>query len=345
MSLSRKNFFSSIFLVLSLVILVLGYLLYFQLSDLDNIKGIVLEELQKATHRDISIKTAKISFTEGLGLELQDVVLHGKSGGKPDFTADSLWVVFRLLPLLNKKIEIKKIVVQGFSIEVVRDAAGQLRLGGVNATASPDGKGLGKYPFLQTYIDQIVLRKGVLRFVDHMVSLASRPTVLKFQDIDLTVAKSFFKNSVQFVLEGNMADNAEFPSIIRLTGKLKAIPDMPGLGGISVDGKVMVEEILLRKFEPYLDKVFAFIPNETWISGTAEFSGTLDGKLKSSGKLLYSARAKSRGAAFTDPGKPSRGVIEFENTFDKDSISFQRLSYNSGSFALNATGGFSNSLP
>ena len=140
MSLSRKNLFSSIFLVVSLVILFLGYLLYLQLSDLDNIKGIVLEELQKATHRDISIKTAKISFTEGLGLELQDVVLHGKSGGKPVFTADSLWVVFRLLPLLNKKIEIKKIVVQGFSIEVIRDAAGQLRLGGVNATASPTEK-------------------------------------------------------------------------------------------------------------------------------------------------------------------------------------------------------------
>ncbi len=341
MSLSRKNFFSSIFLVLSLVVLSLGYLLYIQLNNIDNIKGIVLDELQRATHRDISLKTAKISFAEGLGIELQDVVLHSKSGGKPDFTADSLWVVFRLLPLVNKKIEIKKIVIQGSSIEVIRDATGQLRLGGVPATTSSGGKGLGRYPLLQTYIDKIILRKGVLHFVDHMVSLASKPTILKFQDIDLTVAKSFFKNSVQFVLEGNLSDDADRPSNIRLTGKLKAIPDVPGLGGISLDGKVQAEEIILRKFEPYLDKVFAFIPNETWVSGDADFSGTLDGKLKSSGKLLYSAGARVRGAAFTDPAKSSRGVIEFENTFDKDTIAFQKLSYSSGSFALNVTGGFS----
>ena len=106
MSLSRKNLFSSIFIVLSLVVLSLGYLLYVQLSDLDNIKGMVLDELQKTTHRDVSIEKAKISFTEGLGLELQNFVLHSKSGGKPDFTADSLWVVFRLLPLVNQKISL-----------------------------------------------------------------------------------------------------------------------------------------------------------------------------------------------------------------------------------------------
>lgn len=341
MSLSRKNFFSSIFIVLSLTVLSLGYLLYVQLNDLDNIKGIVLEELQKATKRDISIKTAKVSLSEGLGLELKDVVLHSKSGGKPDFTAKSLWVVFRLLPLLSKKIEIKKIVIQGSSIEVIRDAEGRFKLGGVQDLTAPSGKSVSQYPFLQTYIDQIVLRKGTIRFVDHMVSLASEPTVLEIQDIDLTVAKTFFKTAVRFVLEGNLANNTDQLSKFRFTGKLKAVPDVAGLSGIFLESKVHIEEILLRKFEPYLDKVFAFMPSGSWISGDAEISGTLDGKLKSSGKLMYSARPQARGASFKDPMNPSRGIIEFENTFDKDTINFQKLSYNSGSFMLNATGGFS----
>jgi hypothetical protein len=341
MSLSRKNFFSSIFLIISLVVLSIGYLLYLQLNDLDNIKGLVLEELQKATQREVSIQTAKVSFTEGLGLELNNVVLHSKSGGNPDFTADSLWVVFRILPLVNKKIEIKKIVVQGSSIEVIRDASGKFRLGGVQDLSTSGGQGLGKYPFLQTYVDQIVLKNGTLTFADHLVSLESEPTILKFQNIDLTVAKTFFKNSVRFLLAGNLSDNAGNPSNISLTGKLKAIPDMPGMAGISIDGKVKIEEVLLQKFEPYLDKVFAILPSDTWISGDAEISGTLDGNLSSSGKLLYSARSKIRGASFTDPQKQSRGVIEFENTLNKDNINFKKLNYKSGPFALTISGGFS----
>jgi len=344
MSLSRKNFFSSIFLIISLVVLSLGYLLYIQLNDLDNIKGLVLEELQKATQREVTIQKAKVSFSEGLGLELSNVVLHSKSGGKPDFTAENLWVVFRILPLVSKKVEIKKIVVKGSSIEIVRDSLGNFRLSGVQDLTTQKSKGLGKYPFLQTYIDQIVFKNGVLTFVDHMVSMASKPTVLQFQDIDLTVAKTFFKDSVRFLLTGNLSDNAGNPPNVNLTGKLKAIPDTPGMAGISIDGKVKIEEVLLQYFEPYLDKVFAFFPNDTWISGDAEISGTLDGKLNSSGKLLYSARAKTGGEAFSDPQQQSRGTIEFKNTLNKDDIIFQKLNYSSGQFNLNISGGFSDFL-
>ena len=344
MSLSRKNFFSSIFLIISLVVLSLGYLLYLQLNDLDNIKGLVLDELQKTTQREISIQKAKVSFTEGIGLELSNVVLHSKSGGKPDFTAENLWVVFRILPLFSKKIEIKKIVVQGSALEVVREASGEFWLRGAQGLGTTNGRGLGKYPFLQTYIDQIVLKNGIVTFVDHMVTMASKPTVLQFQDIDLTVAKTFFKNSVRFLLTGNLSDNAGNLPNVNLTGKLKAIPDMPGMAGISIDGKIKIEEVLLQNFEPYLDKVFAFFPNDTWISGDADISGTLDGKLNSTGKLLYSARAKTGGATFSDPKKQSRGVIEFQNTLNKDNIIFQKLNYKSGPFALNISGGFSDFL-
>ena len=130
MPLSRK-IISSIFIILFLVALSLSYILYVQLNDLDNIKGIVLSELKKATQREISIGTAMVSLTEGLGLELKDVVLYSKSGGSPDFKAQRFWVVFRLLPLLRSEIEIKKIVVEGSSFEITRDAQGTTSLRGL----------------------------------------------------------------------------------------------------------------------------------------------------------------------------------------------------------------------
>ncbi|MCH8208472.1 MAG: AsmA family protein [Nitrospinae bacterium] len=343
MPLSRK-IISSIFIILFLVALSLSYILYVQLNDLDNIKGIVLSELKKATQREISIGTAMVSLTEGLGLELKDVVLYSKSGGSPDFKAQRFWVVFRLLPLLRSEIEIKKIVVEGSSFEITRDAQGTTSLRGLQDLLVWGRDEVEKEVDLKVLFDQIVIRGGSLRFVDYQVSSTPDPFILDIQDIDLTLSKGFLDQSIQFVLEGNLANNDKVMSTILLTGKLYSDPNIDGPEGTSINGKLRIEELVLNKIEPYLDKVFAFVPKDSWLSGNVEFSGTLDGRLKTFGELIYSANGAKRFAVFKDPLKSSRGTIKFENTFNKDSVIFQKLNYHSGSFTLEAVGGFSNFL-
>ena len=197
---------------------------------------------------------------------------------------------------------------------------------------------------LKALFDQIVFRGGSIRFVDYQVSSKPDPFVLDIKDIHLTLSKGFLGRSTQFVLEGNLANNDKVMSTILLTGKLHSDPNVDGPEGVSITGKLRIGELVLNEIGPYLDKVFAFIPKDSWLSGDVEFSGTLDGRLKTFGELIYSANGATRFAVFKDPLKSSRGTIKFENTFNKDSVIFQKLNYHSGPFTLEASGGFSNFL-
>ena len=103
-------YFFSGFLICCLAIA--GFV-YGQLKDLDNIKAMAVEKMEELTGRNVSIGAADLEFVKGISIRLRNVFISSSNGENRQFSAKSAWFVVELWPLLNKKIEIQKLIVEG----------------------------------------------------------------------------------------------------------------------------------------------------------------------------------------------------------------------------------------
>src|SRR4030067_946108 len=78
----------------------------------EKILSIVIPKIEQAIHRQVSVKDASISIFPSISLNVDSVVIKNKSGFQQEnlISLEKLSVKVKLLPLLSKKIELKKLV-------------------------------------------------------------------------------------------------------------------------------------------------------------------------------------------------------------------------------------------
>ena len=99
-------FFIAIFLILVIAITIPFFI------NLNKYKGIVVSQIEKAIHRDVEIDKIQLSLIKGIGVNLNNVTVSNNPEFKkePFLKLDELEIRVKLLPLLKKRVEVKKIV-------------------------------------------------------------------------------------------------------------------------------------------------------------------------------------------------------------------------------------------
>ena len=113
MPLSKKRVIFYSFFVLFLGVFSIFSLAYYQLRNLGEVKNLAIERMEELTGRKVSIGDAEMDIVRGLSILLKDVSVKSRWGPEPELTARSVWVVVKLLPLLEKRVAVKQIIVQG----------------------------------------------------------------------------------------------------------------------------------------------------------------------------------------------------------------------------------------
>ena len=130
MQVSKKKGFAFYFLNgLLAVFLIVAGLVYVQLRDLDNLRGMVVQKLEDISGHSISIGAMELDFTKGIGIRLGDIVIGPPERPRQQFSARSAWVVVELWPLLSQEVEIRKFIAQGTSFKLIRDEQGRFNVG------------------------------------------------------------------------------------------------------------------------------------------------------------------------------------------------------------------------
>ena len=113
-------------------------------------------------------------------------------------TARSVWVVVKLLPLLEKRIEIKQIIVQGSSLRVVRNSSGQFSFGDVEnwISKSADSK-LFKVPMV-SLMNQVMVEDGSIHFLDYLDQPKDEPLSLEMEHLHFSRHYIFTISHVKF---------------------------------------------------------------------------------------------------------------------------------------------------
>ncbi len=343
MAISRKRIiFYSLFTLILAVFSVFS-LAYYQLRNLGEFKTLAVEKLEELTRREVKIGEAEMDIVRGLSIRLKDVAVRSRSAEEPELMARSVWVVVKLLPLLDKRVEVKKIIVQGLSLRMVRDAEGRFSLGDVKKwITQPAESNLFKI-LKASLMNQLMVEDGAIHFQDYFNRPPEDPLPLNLEHISFSVRKNFLDSPFQFTLKGEIA-NGGSPTAFQVSGAFDNFSESQGFTGISINGKIRVHELNVSSFQPYLKKVLAKTPPDSWLSLDSSFSGNLGGALKSEGTLKYSSNLNKNRPTLRDAHVPYRGGLEYKVSLNQDSIYIEELKSESGPFKFTAKGSLTNFL-
>lgn len=343
MPLSRKRIIFYSLFTMALGVIAVCSLAYYQLRNLGEVKTAAIQKLEELIQREVKIGDAEMDIVRGLSVRLKDVSVKSRFDGEPELTARSVWVVVRLLPLLVKQVEVKKIIVQGASLRVVRDAEGRFSLGDVKKwVTQPADSGLFKV-LKASLMNQLMVEDGAIHFEDYLNRPPDNPLPLDLAHIHFSVRKNLLNSQYQFALNGEIP-NEESPTAFQVSGAFDNFSEGQGFTGISINGKVRVDELNVSNFQPYLKKVLAKTPEDSLLSLDSSFSGNLGGALKSEGTLKYSSETNKKSLTLRDARVPHRGGLEYKVSFDQDSIHIEELKSESGPFKFTAKASLSGFL-
>ncbi|MCP4714938.1 MAG: AsmA family protein, partial [Deltaproteobacteria bacterium] len=135
--------------VLLVVIVALGALPF--LVDLNQHKQRIISLIEPALGRKVTVEDIQLTVLEGLGAELSGLrIAENPLFGEQDFiTLQALKIRVKLRPLLQKRIEVKKIIVDRPVLRIVRNEGGQLNISDLGRreneekSGAPGGAGQG----------------------------------------------------------------------------------------------------------------------------------------------------------------------------------------------------------
>ena len=344
MSLYRKRvIFYSLFTLILGVIAVFS-LAYYQMRNIVEIKGIAIKKLEELTRREVKIGDAEMDIVRGLSIRLRDVSVKSRlTAEEPELRAGSVWVVVRLLPLLRKQIEVKKIIVKGASLRMVRDSKGRLSLGDLRQwITEPNESGLFKV-LRVSLMNQLMVEDGTIQFQDYLNRAPDDPLRLSFKHIHFSIRKSFLKSPFNFNLKGEIPSETS-PATFQVSGVFNNFYKDQDLTSIPINGKLRVNGLNVASFRPYLKKVLDKVSLDSVFSVDTRFAGSLDGKMQTEGTVKYHRDSNKESETLRDARISNSGQLEYKVTIDHDTVDIESLRFTSEPFKYTAKGSVANFL-
>lgn len=174
-----------ILLVLILILLAAPFWL-----DLSFVKSRYLSQVEAALGRSVDVERVRLSLWP-LGVQLKNVVVRDDPQFSPEdfFRSDSVVVSVRLLPLLQKRVEVKELLIQSPALQLIQDASGKWNastLGG-GEKSPPGGR---TSPQEQRPIgilaDEVIVKNGRIAHVRRVKG--GPPSSTSVEDFDLQLS-------------------------------------------------------------------------------------------------------------------------------------------------------------
>ena len=184
----------ALYIFSGLVIFVFATLIfvYSQLKDLDNVKNIVVEKIEELTGRNVSISAAELKFEKGISIRLKQLSVYSLNGEDQEFSVKNAWCVIKLWPLLNREIKVKKFILDGVSIELVRNEQGGFNFGDSFSLLTEQSSG-SLFKLLGVgLVHRLSILDSEVRFRDYYNISGSESFSTTIKSIDLIINKRFF---------------------------------------------------------------------------------------------------------------------------------------------------------
>lgn len=197
----------ALLIVAILIVLVIGgAVAAFVTLDVNRFRPLIVTKLQDAIGRHVELGALHRSWSGGLGLELQGLVIHDdpRFGTAPVLSVEKASARLRLLPLLRRKMEIASITLEQPVVRVVKNAAGQLNVQTMGGPATQQAGAARPQPSgspaaLPLLISAFKIRGALMTYLDQS---ATPPASIELKGADVTASNMSLVNGVpQMTLE------------------------------------------------------------------------------------------------------------------------------------------------
>lgn len=215
------------------------------LLNLEQIKEQIVNRVEQQLHRNVELGQMRLEFFSGLGAGLDKLTIANPKGWQSPYfvKVDTLSIKVALLPLLSRKIEVSKIILNTGDIVVERDAQGRFNYDDLtaasaattdtNAPAKPPPPGTPKTseapagparsPLLtDLLVSKLALNNINIKFIDHM-AVAGETVTTAARQVNLDANNIGFNTPIEFGLSSAMLTDGE--ANVWINGRVGPIPD------------------------------------------------------------------------------------------------------------------------
>lgn len=287
---------------------------------LDNYKPILVKKIGQAINREISIEKISLSILNGLAFEAKGVSIENKNEASSPLYIDKLLFKVELLPLLKKKIVLKKIVLHEPQVTIKRTEKGL-----INILSLPEQRFLLVENDSASYkIKNISINNGYAKFIDEKIS--DPPTTTEIRNIYLNLTNTSKDSPVAFKLSANISNTRSQKTKLSAKGFLNKIPIDIDLSGFQFDADIKIDSIQYKDYSSYLKQVSFLKELQGEIKAALNLKKDTDGILKLSGKITTDSLSLEIPSGYDgEPWDASKNIISCNIEFDKNSIKVNKI--------------------
>jgi AsmA protein len=255
--------------------------------SLDAVRGRVLAAAEAALHRKVEAGRLRLEIFTGLGAGAENVVVHNKPGWQTPalLAADRVSVKLAFWPLLSRRIEVRRIVLDGATVTIERDAKGATNVDDFLSASGRPSAGAQPATAAAFLIANAAVSRGRVQVVDRKI-VPGETVTTTLDAIDGRVTGLSASSPARFDLAARLL--ADTGRNLTLRGTFG--PPKPGrpLGESVLAASVSAKSVALARLGPYLGEKQEADPGVLSIDATA--NGAFLGALRLSGNLALAPR-------------------------------------------------------
>lgn len=213
-----------------------------KLSNLDARKGDIITALNKKLNRQVSYDSGDFSFTLGPTFTFRGVTVKEKNSTETFATIESITFRLAVLPLLQKKIIFKEVLLEKPAGMLHRDHNGIFNISDLLENQEEP---------LTVEIEKIIVKRGAITFTDKWIIPSGLTT--KVDEIDLETGFPARGKNVDLTISASITQEGKMGTFF-IAGKFGLSDRDKPLENSSVDMRITASNLSIEHYRPYYEK-------------------------------------------------------------------------------------------
>lgn len=268
-------------LLLSVTTLLIGVAFFLpRLLDVNAYREEILAALRKSLNRQVSFSSGSFAWHFGPSFIFKAVSIKERDGSRDFLSADQITVHISLLPLLEKKVELKDLHLYGARVSIIRNPDGTLNIDDLLKPGQDD---------IQVHYKRIHVKNGTVQWRD--LSQKKAGVSATVNNLSLTSDHLTRGRKSTFKLSCDIPAAAGPPANVSLTGSARLPAADKSLLETEFNCEADIKHAEIGKFWPYYERFIPFANTGGRLDFSTSFKGkpqdfTAKGKIRISGATV-----------------------------------------------------------
>ncbi|MDD2852318.1 MAG: AsmA-like C-terminal domain-containing protein [Desulfuromonadaceae bacterium] len=293
------------------------------LLDVNAYRTEIVAALQQSLHRSVRFSSGSFAWHFGPSFQFKSFNVKDRDGTTDFISSRTITVQVALIPLLGKKVDLRKLVLDEATISLVRAADGTLNIDDLLQPGSDDS--------VRVNFKHIRVNNGTIHWSD-MVD-RKNPLSATLRDISLTLDNVARGKNGHAKLSGEILAKSGTPAHIALSGGIHLPPDGESLLNSKIDCTIALKQVEIGRFWTYFERFVPFANSGGRLDFTCSFKGKPQ-DFSAKGKIIIKDATVRWPTVFHTPLSPKTVQLEYSGSLNRKLIDISTVDVSMEGFRI-----------